>query len=130
MSQDNKKERKTQTSQQYAMTPATQTHPQYSIPVTSQFQTLPSKDFPPLTYAQASIKPPSSSTQTSSFDSSKYFTKPIRNPIAYTKYREPQSLLELNKFVKATFLQIAIIFQILHSKHDNFMNLSWLIQNL
>ena len=28
----------------------------------------------------------------------------MRNPIAYTKYREPQSLLELNKFVKATFL--------------------------
>jgi len=44
MNQDNKKERKIQTSQQYAMTPATQTqtHPQYSIPVTNQFQTLPS----------------------------------------------------------------------------------------
>jgi len=103
MNQDNKKERKIQTSQQYAMTPATQTqtYPQYSIHVTNQFQTLPSEDFPPLTYAQASIKPP---TQTSSFDSSKYFTKPIRYPIAYTKYREPQSLLELNKFFKVTFL--------------------------
>ena len=68
MNQDNKKERKIQTSQQYVMTPATQNHPQYSIPVTNQFQTLPSENFPPLTYAQASIKPPSSSTQTSSFD--------------------------------------------------------------
>jgi len=86
------------------MTPATQTHSQCSIPVTNQFQTLPSNDFPPLTYAQASIKPPSSSTKTSSFDLSKYFTKPMRNPIAYTKYREPQPLLALNKFVKATFL--------------------------
>ena len=86
MNQDNKKERKIQTSQQYAITPTTQTHPQYSIPITNQFQTLPSEDFSPLTYAQAPIKPPSSSTQTSSFDLSKYFTKPIRNPVAYTKY--------------------------------------------
>ena len=68
------------------MTPITQTHPQYSFSITNQFQTLPSEDFPLLTYAQASIKPPSSPTQTSSFDPSKYFTKPIRNPIAYTKY--------------------------------------------
>ena len=51
MNQDNRKERKVQTSQQYAMTPNTQTHPQYSIPITNQFQTLPSEDFPPLTYA-------------------------------------------------------------------------------
>ena len=86
------------------MTPTTQTHPQYSILITNQFQTLHSKDFPPLTYAQASSKPPSSSTQTSCFDLSKYFTKPIRNLIAYAKYRETQSLLELNKFVKTTFL--------------------------
>ena len=86
------------------MMPTTQTHPQYSIPITNQFQTLPSEDFPPLSDAQASIKPSSSSTQTSSFDLSKYFTKPIHNLIVYTKYREPQSLLELNKFVKATFL--------------------------
>jgi len=104
MNQDTKNERKIHTSQQYALTPTTQTHPQYSIPVTNQFQTLPSEDFPPLTYAQASIKPPSPSTQTSSFALSKYFTKPIRNPITYTKYREPQSLLKLNKFVKTTFL--------------------------
>ena len=95
MNQDNKKERKIQTSQQYAMARTTQTHPQYSIPVTNQFQTLPSEDFPLLTYAQASIKPPSSSAQTSSFDLSKYFTKLIRNLIAYSKYRELQSLLEL-----------------------------------
>ena len=86
------------------MTRTTQTYPQLSIPITNQFQTLPSEDFPPLTYAKASIKPPSSSTLTSSLDLSKYFTNPIRNPIAYIKYREPQSLLELNKFVKATFL--------------------------
>ena len=101
INQDNKKERKIQTSQQYAMTPATQTHPQYSIPITKQFQTLPSEDFPPLTYAQASIKPPSSSTQTSSFDLSTYFIKPIRNPIDYTKYRQPQSLFELNEFCQS-----------------------------
>ena len=86
MNQDNEKETKIQTSQQYAMIPTTQTHPRYSIPVTNQFQTLPSEDFPPLTNAQASIKPPLSFTQMSSFDLSKYFTKPIRNPIAYTKY--------------------------------------------
>lgn len=82
----------------------TQTHTQYSIPLTNQFQALPSLDFRPVTYAQASIKHPSSSTQTSSLDLSKYFTKHIRNHVTYSKYREPQSLFELNQFVKATFL--------------------------
>jgi len=86
------------------MTSNTQTHPQYSMPITNQFQTLPSENFLPLTYAQVSIKHPSSSTQISSLYLSKYFTKPICNHIAYTKYREPQSLLELNKIVKATLL--------------------------
>ena len=76
----------------------TQTHLPYAIPVQNQSQISQTEEFP-----QASIQHPSSSTQTSSFDLSKYFTKPIRNPIAYTKYREPQSLLELNKFVKTTF---------------------------
>jgi len=33
MNQDNRKERNIQTSQQYAMTPNTQTHPQYSISI-------------------------------------------------------------------------------------------------
>ena len=86
MNQDTKKERKIQTPQQYAMTPNTQTHPQCLIPVTNQFQTLPSEEFPPLTYAQASIKQPSPSTQTSSLDLLKYFTKKLCDHVACTKY--------------------------------------------
>lgn len=45
MNQDTKKERKIQTPQQYATTPNIQTHPQYSIPVTNQFQAYHLKNF-------------------------------------------------------------------------------------
>jgi len=57
MNPDKRKERKIQTSQQYAMKTNSQIHPQYIIPITNRFQVLPSQDFPLLSYAQASTKP-------------------------------------------------------------------------